>query len=144
MPVPSSRASVRRIVPSPPTAIASWALSGSSTSSTPACSATPRTRSTACRTSIRPWATTAAVSTGECVLDPRVEVIGKRRLLGMDEVEEDLPVPLRPGQPRVYDAADGGLPGERGLRHLAHHPPPYLGIAHDAPLPHVLAPRLEL
>src|SRR5690242_18214724 len=123
-PVPSSRASVRRIVPSPPTATASWARSGSSTSSTPEPSATARTRSTAPRTSTRPCATTAAVSTGECVLDSLVEVIGKRRLLGLHEVEEDLPVPLRPREPRVYDAADARLPRQRSLRRLAHDAPP--------------------
>src|SRR6478752_9556077 len=144
MPVPSSRASVRRIVPSPPTATASCARSGSSTSSTPARSATARTRSTAAWTSTRPCATTAAVSTGECVLDSLVEVIGKRRVLGVHEVEEDLPVPLRTREPRVYDAADAGSPRRRCLGDLAHHPPPHLVVAHDASLPHVRAPRFEL
>src|SRR6266566_8475987 len=143
-PVPSSRASVRRIVPSPPTATASCARSGSSTSSTPARSATARTCSTASCTSTRPCATTAAVSTGECALDLLVEVIGKRRLVGVHEVEERLPVPLRPREPRVYDAADARLPAERCLGHLAQHAPAHLGIAHDASLPHVAATSLEL
>src|SRR5256885_10053083 len=144
MPVPSRRASVRRIVPSPPTATASWARSGSSTTSTPARSATARTRSTASPTSMRPCATTAAVSTGECVLDPLVEVIGKRRLLGVHEVEEHLPVPLRPREPRVYDAADARLPRQRGLRDLPHDPPADLGVAHDTSFADVGTARLEL
>src|SRR5205085_111759 len=143
-PVPSRRASVRRIVPSPPTATASCARSGSSTRSTPARSATDRTRSTASRTSMRPCATTAAVSTGECVLDSLVEVMGKRRLFGMLEVEEDLPVPLRPREPRVYDAAHAGSPRRRRPRHLADDAPPHLEVAHDASLPHVGAAGLEL
>src|SRR6185437_5435968 len=144
IPVPSSRASVRRIVPSPPTATASCARSGSSTSSTPARAATARVRSTAALTSTRPCATTAAVSTGECVLDSLVEVIGKRRVLGMHEVEEDLPVPLRAREPRVYDAADARPPGRRRLGDLAHHPSPHLVVAHDPSLAHVGAAGLEL
>src|SRR5689334_22712511 len=144
MPVPSSRASVRRIVPSPPTATASCARSGSSTSSTPARSATACTRSTASRTSRRPCATTAAVSTGECLLDPLVEVIGKRRVLGILEVEEDLPVPLWPREPRVYDAEHARSPRRRRIGHLAHDAPPHLVVAHDASLADVGAPGLEL
>src|SRR5256885_8924800 len=144
MPVPSRRASVRRIVPSPPTATASCARSGSSTTSTPARSATARTRSTASWTSTRPCATTAAVSTVECVLDSLVEVIGKRRVLRVHKVEEDLPVPLRAREPRVYDAADARSPRRRRLGDLPHHPPPHLVVAHDASLPHVRAASLEL
>src|SRR5690242_2628628 len=143
-PVPSRRASVRRIVPSPPTETASCARSGSSTTSTPERSATARTRSTAARTSMRPCATTAVVSTGECLLDALVDVIGKRRLFGMHEVDEDLPVPLRTREPRVYDAAHARPPRQRSLRHLADDPPPHLGIAHDASLADVGAARLEL
>src|SRR5437660_7978216 len=143
-PVPSSRASVRRMVPSPPTATTSCARSGSSTSSTPARPATARTRSTASRTSMRPCATTAAVSTGECLLDPFVEVIGKRRLFGVHEVKEDLPVPLRPREPRVYDAADARPPRKSRHRHLAYDPSPHLGVAHDASLADVGAAGLEL
>src|SRR2546423_3200015 len=143
-PVPSSRARVRRIVPSPPTATASCARSGSSTSSTPARSATARTSSRASATSMRPCATTAAVSIGECLVDPLVEVIGKRRLLGVDEVEEDLPVPLQPREPRVYDAADVRPPRQRRLRHPTHDAPTHRGIADDPSLAHVCTARLEL
>src|SRR3954470_1794513 len=143
MPVPSSRASVRRIVPSPPTAIASCARAGSSTSCTPVPSATARTRSTASRTSTRPCATTAAVSTGECLFDPLVEVIGKRRVLGVREVEEDLPVPLRAREPRVYDAEHGRSPRRRRLGHLAHDAPPDLVVAHDPSFPDVRPAGLE-
>src|SRR5262249_18478026 len=133
-PVPSNRASVRRIVPSPPTATASCARPGSSTIATPARSATARTCSTASRPSIRPCATTAAVSIGECLLDSLFEVIGKRRLLGVLQVEKDLPVPLRSREPRVYDAANARPPAERCFCHLSHHASTHLGVAHDASL----------
>ena len=53
------------------------------------------------------------------MLDPLVEVIGKRRLLGICEVEKDLPVPFRPREPRVYDAAHARSPGQRRLGDLA-------------------------
>src|SRR6476646_1211616 len=143
-PVPSSRASVRRIVPSPPTATVSCPRSGSSTSSTPARSATARTCATASRTSMRPCATTEAVSTGECKLDSLVEVIGKRRVLGWHEVEEHFPVPLRPREPRVYDAPRARPPQERCLRHLAYDAPAHLRVSVDAALPHLGAAGLEL
>src|SRR5438270_8043923 len=125
--LPSSRASVRSMVPSPPSAIAIWASRGSASSSrrvTPARDATPRTRSTASCTSIRPCVTSAAVSTGcDGCIDPVVEVIGKRRVVGLHEVEEKLPVALRAREPGVYDGgrpgppvegADGDLAGDAG------------------------------
>src|SRR6185437_13829375 len=102
------------------------------------------TRSTASRTSTRPCATTAAVSTGECLLDSFVGVIGKRRLFGVHEVEERLPVPLRPRESRVYDAAHRRPPRQRRLGDLAHDAPPHLEIAHDASLPDLGAAGLEL
>src|SRR2546423_5202435 len=139
VPVPSSRASVRRIVPSPPTATASCAWAGSSRSCTPAPSATARTRSTASRTLTRPCATTAAVSTGECSFDPLVEVIGKRRVLGMREVEEELPVPLRPREPRVYDAEHARPPRRCHPGHLACERPPHVGVRTFSPFPYDLA-----
>ena len=54
-----------------------------------------------------------------CV-DSLVEVIGKRRVVGLREVEEELPVALRPGKPGVYDADDARPPAERRLGDLAH------------------------
>src|SRR5579871_246557 len=144
MSVPRRRASVRRIVPSPPTATVSCASSGSSTTRVPARSATARTCSTAVVTSTRACATIATVSTGECCVDSLVEVIGEGRLLGMDEMQEDLAVSLRAGQSRVYDSGDARLPAERGLGHLAHDAAADFVVAHDAALAHVLASRLEL
>ena len=146
-PLPRSRASVRRIVPSPPTATVELARArGSSTSSTP-----PRSRH-------RPHRSTAVVDVDAAVRDDRgrlnrrercvdslVEVIGKRRVLGMDEVEEDLPVSLRAR----------AVPS---LRRRARSPPqPSAASATSRttrrrtsssrttpPLAHVGAPRLEL
>src|SRR5205807_1586755 len=85
-------------------------------SSTIAYSATARTRSTPWPTSFGPCVTTAAVLTGRdrCV-DSLVEVIWKRRVAGLREVEEELPVPLRSGEPGVYDVDDRRPPSERGV-----------------------------
>ena len=58
-----------------------------------------RTRSTASSTSTRPCVTTAAVLTGrDRCIDPLVEVIGKRRVVGLREMKEELPVALRAGK----------------------------------------------
>ena len=81
----------------------------------------PRARAaTASSTSTRPCVTTAAVLTGRdrCV-DPLVEVIGKRRVVGLREVEEELPVALRAGKPGVYDADDARPPAKRRVGDLA-------------------------
>ena len=59
-------------------------------------------------------------------------------------MEEDLPVALRAGQSRVYDAGDARLPAERGLGDLAHDASPHVVVAHDAALSHVRAAGLEL
>jgi len=53
----------------------------------------------------------------------------------MHEVEEDLPVPLGPGEPRVYDAADARPPRRRRIRDLADHSTAHLGISDDPALP---------
>ena len=97
-------------------------------------------------TSTRPCATTAAVSTarGDCCVDPLVEVIGKRRVVGLHEVEEQLPVALRPGESGVYDAGDARSPFERSLGHLPDDAAAHGVVADDAALPHVGAARLEL
>src|SRR5919201_6098449 len=142
---PRSFASVRSIVPSPPSATASSALRGSSTSVTPARSATALARSTAPCTSMRPCVTRAAVLTGRdrCV-DPLVEVIGKRRVVGLREVEKELPVALRAGETGVYDSDDVRSEADRGLRHLAQDACVHGWIPDDSSLPDVGAPRLEL
>src|SRR5690242_102510 len=143
--LPSSFARVRRIVPSPPTATARSASRGSSTSATPPEAATASTRSTALCTSFEPCVTTAAVLTGRdrCV-DPLVEVIGKRRVVGLREVEEELPVALRAGESGVYDVPHARPPTERCSGDLAQHTRTHPGVAHDAALAHVAPPRLEL
>src|SRR5207248_2990665 len=143
--LPSSFASVRRMVPSPPTATASSAWRGSSTSDTPHDAATARTRSTASSTSTRPCATTAAVLTGRdrCV-DSLVEVIGKRGVVGLREVEEELPVALRAGKPRVYDAEHARPPAERRTGDLSNRACAHGRVPDDAALADVGAARLEL
>src|SRR3954463_1140894 len=144
-PLPSRCASVRRIVPSPPSATARSASRGSSTTFTPTVSATWRTRSTASFTSTRPCATIATELTGcDCCCDSLVEVIGKGRVVRLHEMEEELPVPFRAGKSGVYDAEDARPPAERSVRDFAQHARPRLGLAHDASLPDVRPPRLEL
>src|SRR2546421_1268746 len=144
-PLPSSSASVRSIVPSPPSATTSSASRGSSTSCTPARSATARTRSTASFTSTRPCVTTAAVLTSrERCIDPLFEVIGKRRVVGVREVEEELPVALGARKPGVYDSGGARPPGKRSGGDLAQHPGAHGRVADDAALADVAAPRLEL
>src|SRR5260221_4562474 len=120
---PSSLASVRSIVPSPPSATTMSASNGSSTSATPAFFATASTRATAPPTSTRPCVTMAAVLTrGDSSVDLLVEVIRKLRVFGVFEVKEELPVALRAWEPRVYDPRDLGLPTKRCIGDLAEHP----------------------
>src|SRR6266480_6164551 len=81
-----------------------------------------------------PWVITAARFTSAgCVFDPALELIGKLRALAIDEVQEELAVPLRPGQAGVYDACHLRLPVECSRRRLPQHPPPDLRVADDAP-----------
>ena len=111
----------------------------------PRCVATSRTRPTAASTSTRPCVTTAAVLTGRdrCV-DPLVEVIGKRRVVGLREVEEELPVALRAGEPGVYDADDACPPAERSRRRSRAARARERRVADDAALADVRAAGLEL
>src|SRR5215207_7068481 len=126
IPVPRKRPSVRSIVPSPPRTSA-MSASGmpspvSSRSSTPACAASSRTRGTASATvSRRPWRTSTAFSTAlpDGVLDPVVDLVCKFRLLAVDEVQEELTIPLGPRQTRVYDPTSLGPPGQGRLRRVA-------------------------
>src|SRR5690348_2509512 len=130
MPVPRKRASARSIVPSPPSTIATSAGS-SSTSSTPHRSATDRRRPSASSTPSRSIVTTAARST-DGIVDPPVEVGRELGALSLDEVEDELTVSLRAGQPRVYDADRLGTVREQGLRDLAHDPAADGVVAHHA------------
>src|SRR5207248_9840660 len=152
----------RSIVPSPPSTtarsavfrspstLARWRFSRSSsgkTSSTPCSPASASSRPSAGPiVSGFPCVTTAARRTRlpDCVVDPGVELIWPLRPLAVHEVEEELAVPLRAGQPGVYDARGLGLPRERGLGDLAQHAAVHLRVADDAALADLGAPRLEL
>ena len=59
-------------------------------------------------TSGLPCVTTPARRTGsaDCSFDPGIELIREARAVRRGELEEELPVSLRAGQPRVYDAGD--------------------------------------
>src|SRR5437763_15629380 len=142
--------SARSIVPSPPSTTTRSAERRSSldgvtpcfsassspnTSSTPDAAETFRSRSSAgpmvCGL---PWVTTAARRTalGDRGPDPLVEVGWELWMLTLDEVEEHLPVPLRTGQPGVYDPGGRASPRERRLGHFAHDAPPHLRIPYPA------------
>src|SRR4051794_7749541 len=143
-PLPSRCASVRRIVPSPPSATVRSDSRGSSTIRMPSRSASARTRSSASRTSTRPCVTiAAALIRCDCCGDPLVEVIRKGGVVGLHEVEEELPVALRPRQPGVYDADDARPPRDRGLGDLAKHARSHGRVTNDA-LRDVRAAGLEL
>src|SRR5207249_8792628 len=75
--------------------------------------------------------------------DLAVDVVGKARLLSLDEVEDELPVALRPRQARVYDPDRLASPADRRLRDLAHDARLHVRIADDAS-PRLGASRLEL
>src|SRR3954447_12209984 len=143
--LPRSFVSVRRIVPSPPSAITRSASRGSTTTDAPACSASDRTVSSAALTSTRPCVTTATALTGRdrCV-DSLVEVIGEGRLVGLEEREEKLPVALRTGETRVYDGEDARPPRRRFLGDLSDDPGANCGVADDAALADIRSACLEL
>src|SRR5829696_7540017 len=143
IPVPRKRPSVRSIVPSPPRTSAMSASGmpspASSRSSTSACAASSRTRGTASATvSRRPWRTSAALSTAlpDGVLDPAVDLVCKLRLLAVDEVDEELPIPFWPRESRVYDPTGLGPPAERRLDGLAEDAGMDGGLAGVRPLEH--------
>src|SRR5581483_6177622 len=143
--LPRSAVSARRIVPSPPIATTRSALRGSSAIATPASAAARSTRSTAALTSLLPCVRIAAVLTGRdrCV-DPLVEVIGKRRVVRLRHVEEELPVALRTREPGVYDAEDARPPLERACGDFVQDAGPDRRVADDTALADVGAARLEL
>src|SRR5205814_6093092 len=108
--------------------------SAGKSSSTPAPRATAPSRATAGPiASGRPCVTTAARRTalGDGVGNPAFELIGHPRRVGMDEVEKELPVPLRPGQAGVYDPADARTPGRGRGGDLAEDAPPDVRVAND-------------
>src|SRR5215203_1125818 len=161
--VPSRRLSARSIVPSPPRTMTMSAADGSASASSMSCfssssggitGSTPKSAATARRRSIawptvsrRPWVITAARLTGsgtDGLRDPAVELGRKFWALTLDEMEEELAVSLRAGQPRVDHGAGFSAPTECGFRDLAQHAPVDVGIAHDAATWHVLLARLEL
>src|SRR5215210_752466 len=143
-PVPRNAVSARSIVPSPPSTMArSASTAASSRSSTPASAATFRSRSSASATrSGRPCAKTAARSTDR-IGDRSVEVGGEGWCRVVDEVEDELTVPLRAWKPRVYEPGDARPPRERRLRHLPQDPPVHVRLTDNA-LRRIRAPRLEL
>src|ERR671925_286715 len=139
-PAPRKRLSARSIVPSPPRTTARSGVS--STTSIPRSRASCSTRSSASPTSARPCATTATRLT-DCIADPVVERVRKRRARAVDEVEEELAVPLRAGQAGVGDADGLAVPFERRFGELSDHPAVHVGVPHDAAL-HLLPAGLEL
>src|SRR5262245_23049627 len=157
--VPRNVFSARSIVPSPPNTTARSAeltspaapspcfatSSSGSTSSTSRSRASARRRSSGSRTvSARPCVITAARRTsGRCVVNPVLELIGNLRPLALHEVQEELAVPLRAGQAGVYDAAHLRFPRPRYVRHLAQHSAPDPAVAHHA-APRLATRRLEL
>src|SRR5436853_185764 len=146
--VPRKRRSARSIVPSPPSTIARSAAprsspptspclaasSSGSSSSIPRSSATARSRESEwLLVSAWPCVITAArFTSGSGVVDPVFELIGILRPLALDEMQEELAVPLRAGQAGVYDAGHLRPPAGRVRGDLAQHPPPHLVVANHA------------
>src|SRR4051812_3992426 len=141
MPVPRKRASARSIVPSPPSTI-TMSASSPSTSSTAQRSATARRRSSAPSTPSRSIVTTAARLT-DGIGDPPVEVGRPLGVLSVDEVDDELMVSLRAGQPRVYDAAWLRPVRQQGVRDLGDDTSLHLGVPDDS-LRRLCPPGLEL
>src|SRR5579862_4519160 len=134
MPVPWKRASARSIVPSPPSTTARSALqaaSSSNTSSTFAACATASRRAIAGAMVVALACVTTATTLTDGSVDPSVEIGGEGGVVGMDEMEDELPVALRPRQARVYDAAGLCLRREQRRCHLPHDPALDCRVAHD-------------
>src|SRR6476659_682735 len=157
-PLPRKRRSARSIVPSPPSTTARsavamsapppspcFAASSSGSSSSIWSSATARSCSSASPlVSGRPCVITATrLISGSGVGDPVFELIGILRPLALDEMQEELAVPLRAGQAGVYDADHLCPPLRRVASHLAQHAPPDVRVADDA-AGSLGATRLEL
>ena len=99
---------------------------------------TPYSCATACNRAmpapiwpVLPCVTTAArvIALGgtDGLVDPAVDVIRVRCARSVHEVDEELPVPLRAGQPRVYDARRHGTPFPCRADHALDYPPLHLG-----------------
>src|SRR6185295_5392710 len=129
---PRNSWNARSIVPSPPstTTRSGW----SCVISTPAARATSCTRAIGSSKPLRLRTKTFARLTGSpngCG-DPAVDVVGKSRLLSLDEMEDELPVSLRAGQARVYDPDRLASPAQGRVDDLAHDPSLHLRVAHNA------------
>src|SRR5262249_49801398 len=115
-------------------------------SSTPAVAATaPRRARPGPMVDGLPWVITAARRTGSanCFVDPAIDVVRVASVIVLHEVEEELSVALRAGQPGVYDARDARAPRGGLARALVQHAPVDGRIPHDA-LAALLPPALEL
>src|SRR5258708_38503245 len=132
MPLPRKRARARSIVPSPPSTIA-MSASSPSTRSTPCRVATARSRSSAspAPSPSRSITTTDARLT-DGIGDPPVEVGRPFGVFSVDEVEDELMVSLRAGQPGVYDPARLSPACEQRVCNLGHDTALHFGVAHDA------------
>src|SRR5579862_7743290 len=120
----------------------SGASSSSTWSSTPAASASVRRRASGSSTPSRPCVTTAALLT-DCCCDPVIELFREVGVLCVDEVEDELMVPLGAGHARVYDPACDTSAREQRFGHVTDDPALHGGVAHDA-LSHLCASGLEL
>src|SRR5438093_8239259 len=78
------------------------------------------------------------------VIDPAVELAWEACSGAVSEVEEELTVSLRAGQPRVYDAGNLRIPAQGGLCDLSCHSRSCLTRGDDAALADLGPPRLEL
>src|SRR5438046_2904727 len=77
-------------------------------------------------------------------IDPVVELAWEACSGVVSEVEEELTVSLRAGQPRVYDAHNLRIPAQGGLCDLSCHSRSPLARRGDAPLADLGPPCLEL
>src|SRR6266536_502157 len=96
--------------------------------------------------STRPFVTTASRRTGlaDGIGDPGVELGREARPAAVNEVEEELTVPLRSREPGVYDAGRLALPLERRLGDRPQHATSNAGVADDAAAADVRPSGLEL
>src|SRR3989475_4213309 len=123
------------------------ASSGGTTSWTPASAASACSRASAGPiVAAFPCVTTAARATrplADGIVDPAVDLIGQHGVRTVREMEKELPVPLRPREPGVYDADDGSPPARRRLCDGPERPPVDVRVAHDT-LRRVRSTGLEL
>src|SRR5436309_10767854 len=80
-----------------------------------------------------PCVTTAARATrplADGIVDPAVDLIGQHRVRPACKMEEELPVPLRPREPGVYDRENSGPQTHRCLGDGLERPPVDRRVAH--------------